>query len=818
MNYFKQSISEQIWYETYKWETDNSISDTWQRVARAVAKAEKDTLQDIWADKFLDLLQDFKFVPGGRVLSNAGTNLKNTTMINCYVSGFEGKDQDSLPSIYKELTRQAKILASEGGYGINFSVLRPRGSFVHGIGVETGGTIDFMKLWDTSSSVLTAGSGQLKKGNKGKNKIRKGAMMAMLHVWHPSVEEFITAKQQPGVLTKFNMTVLLTDAFMDAVKNHKPWNLEFPDITSSFYETEWDGNLEAWKDKGYTTNIWKTYDDANTLYDLIMTSTYNRNEPGVAFIDRVNSLNNLYYCENINASNPCGEQYLPVNGACNLGSINLTQFITNGKIDYAKLDKYIPIIVRFQDDILDITNFPIKEQRKEAENKRRVGIGYMGYGSALYMLKLSYGSEEALKITEKLVKYVTNTIYQASALLAIEKGCFPLYNAKAFLESKFVNQALTKDTIDLIERHGIRNALLTTCAPTGNTGIVSNNVSGGLEPVISPVYIRTIIVPNPPAEITLPKVDWNSKKFEDCATPWEWAKEGDEHILHYKDNGVLYKFDRSRGLCKEERVEDYAITVDNSIDIDAPYIKTIYNLTPDDHINTMLIFAKYIDSAISKTLNLPNDFSYDDFKSIYMDAYNSGYIKGFTTYREGTMTSILKKASSSSADDRITPKRPKRIQCDVHRVVVKGKQWKVFVGMIDDKPYEIFAGEIESVNLPKSVTSGFIIKNKSSHYSFEYDDEILIDNIAKAFDNKEHDAFARMVSLALRHGVQLKFIIDQLSKSKGSIVDFNKALIIAIKKYVKDGESAGKCPNCGDTLVYVGGCPLCKSCGASKCG
>jgi ribonucleotide reductase alpha subunit len=1110
-NYFQQSISEQVWYDTYKWETDFSIEDTWKRIAKAVANIEKD--KELWEEKFYELLKDFKYVPGGRIISNAGTGLKKTTLINCFVSGFEGKHQDSTESIYKELLRQAKILASEGGYGINFSVLRPRGSYVSGIGNETCGSIVFMDLWDTSSNVLTQGSGK-KSSDKGKTKIRKGAQMGMLECWHPSIEEFITSKQQPGKLTKFNLTVLVTNDFMEAVKKHDKWNLEFPDTNFKHYDEEWNGNIKEWKEKEYPINIWKTYEDANELYDLIMKSTYNRNEPGIAFIDRVNELNNLQYCEYINASNPCftgdtiiavadgrngvsikqlskekeflvysarntskiygskgkwkpeiknavafktgykeiievilsdgssfkctpdhmlalndgtwvkaeesegsylsqfftfsnknsqknyrticskdnsynrqyrliwefhngkydgtkfnidhideiasndyiknlqllsyeqhkkksdiaklgknnpifrmdieyrkwinkkrninanaskyewsnerrheamekflrenpkpeiedkniymenmlsvieiirleeyedvydlkvednhnfyiitntddkkymncsgilvhncGEQFLPISGSCNLGSINLTQFIKEDKsgFDLKKLEEYIPTVLRFQDNINDITHFPLKEQKEEAQNKRRVGIGIMGYASSLYILKKEYGSEETLQLTDKLEKFICNKLYQASTVLAKEKGIFPAYMKEEYLKSRFIKQALTKETIAMIEENGMRNSHLTTIAPTGNTGIYANNVSGGLEPVISPFYIRTIMVANIPDELIMPQnIDWQNKKYDCSHDKWIWMKEGDEHtlkkIIEIDGKEVIYKIDRNRGLCKEEEVKDYSLNHIEKFNIEDSYVKTIYNLSPEAHINTMKVFAKYIDAAISKTLNLSKDFSYEDFKNIYMDVYNTGLIKGFTTYREGTMTSVLSVKSETMTAERHAPKRPKVLPCDIHRMTVVGQKWIVFIGLYNNKPYEIFAGKIGEINIPKMITSGKIIKIKSGHYSLEIDDEVVVDNISKTFDNLENDAFSRMISTALRHDTPLRFILEQLSKAKGTIVDFSKAIIISLKKYIKDGIEGGICSNCGEKLIYTEGCLVCKNCGNAKCG
>ncbi len=821
MSFFKQSISEKVWYDNYKWESDNDFSDTMRRVAKAVASAEKD--QTTYEEEFYSMLINKLYVPGGRVLSNAGTGLKETSLINCFVSGFRGKHIDSIKSIYEELARQAQILKSEGGYGFCINPLRPRGAFIRGVGIESPGAVEFLKLWDTSSAVITGGSKTNKKSSKGKNKARKGAMMVTMSIDHASIEEFITAKRTPGNLEKFNMSVLITDEFMDAVDNHKSWDIIFPETSFERYNDEWDGNLRRWKAKGYPFNIYKHYEDANELWDMILHSAYHHNEPGVIFIDRVNALNNLYYCEEINSPNPCGEQYLPVGGSCNLGHINLTQFIDidNKCFDIDKLNRFIPLIVRFQDNINDISNFPLEEQKNEALNKRRVGIGFMGYGSSLYLLRIPYGSKEALEITEKLCGFVTDSIYNSSVDLAIEKGVFPDLNIIRYTNSVFIKNALSKETIDRIKRYGIRNSHLTTIAPTGNTGVFTDNVSGGIEPVIDYKYIRTVVCAELPDGLTVPQnINWAEKKY-DNGTGWDFITEGKDTLLKKIHNETVYKIDRSRGLTREEVVYDYSVPVNpdrfsQDLAAGADYIKTISNLKPEEHINTMKVFAKYIDSSISKTINLPADYPYESFVSIYMDAYKSGTIKGITTYRAGTMASVVKSIGSSD-DESAKHKRPERLSADVHRIKVTGDDWVVFVGLYKGKPYEVFAGKIDLVGLPCSIKKVDIIKNKKT-YGIEYEGEMIIKDINAVFKNDVHEALTRLISTALRNSVSLTFIIDQLSKAKGPIVNFEKSIIVALKQYIADGEQSGNnCPECEQQLIYHEGCVVCKNCGFSKC-
>lgn len=827
---FKQRLPKEVWEQTYKWETDNTITDTFRREAVAFASNEKDF--KVWEPQYFDVLSNMRYVPGGRIISNAGTGLAGTSWINCFVSGFKGKDRDSIKGIYAELTRQARILKSEGGYGFCVNTLRPYGAYIKGIGSESPGAVAMLDLWDTSSAVITSGTSAKKNKGKGKNKIRKGAMMVTMSVWHPDIEEYIIAKQRPGKLSKFNMSVLVHDGFMDAVEKHSPWSLEFPVTDHENYEDEWDGNLYTWKAKGYPTKVAKTYEDANELWDLITASTYSRNEPGIIFIDRVNKLNNLYYCEEISATNPCGEQPLPPDASCNLGSINLTQYILADRsgFDYAKLEKDIPIILRMQDAVNELTNFPLEEQKEQALLKRRVGVGYMGYGSALYMLKLAYGSEKALKDTEELCSFVTNKLYQASALMAKEKGCsFPSFDKEKYLKSNFVLQALTPETQAMIEKYGIWNSHITTVAPTGNTGIFANLVSGGLEPVISHLYTRTLMVPEKPESLELPiNINWDIESCEK-QEDWIWMKEGDESMLKKVFNDTTYKMDRTRGLTKEEDVFDYAVLElgdefwkDKHEAEQAGvgfYGKTIFDLKVEDHLSTMAVFAKYVDSAISKTINVPNDYPYEDFKNVYTQAYHTGTIKGITTYRWGTMTSVIsvKEDKKESEDGRPTkvvinhaPKRPEVLPCDIHSTQIKGKKYHVVVGTLDGYPFEIFAGET-SIKFPEK---GLIRKAGSKKYVLECEGLEPM-NILDTFGENGSYGYSKM----LQHGVPLWSIIDMCDKMLENVLGFNKAMGRIIKKYIKsDDVKFFKCGECGSTeMFFQEGCILCRNCGYSKC-
>ena len=826
---FTNDFSQETWYQKYKLGTDNSIEDTWQRVAKDLASIEKDS--EKWEKEFFSILKDFRFVPGGRITSNAGSGLEGTTYINCFVDGFTASDQDSIEGIYTALMRQAKILKSEGGYGFCVDTLRPCGSHIGGIANQSPGAVKFLELWDKSSEIITSGSGKKNRKDE-KNFIRKGAQMVTLSCWHPDVVEYIEAKKTPGRLSKFNMSVLCTDAFMSAVENDEPWNLIFPNYEkyNKEYKETWDGNLLAWKKligKKDAIVTYHTFDSARELWDLVMDNTYNRNEPGVLFVDNMNAMNNLYYCEHISATNPCGEQVLPIGGVCLLGSLNLVHFIDieTKEWKYDELREVVHKAVRFMDNVNDKTYVPLEIQKENLLSKRRIGLGVMGYGSALLMARVKYGGKKALEMTEDLMEFIANESYVASALLAKEKGTFPLYDQEKYLKSKFVRR-LNQETKKTIEQCGMRNSHVTSIQPTGNSSVFANLVSGGLEPLFMHGYVRTSIQPHAPEGMTVPtNIDWAKKTF-DSKTEWTWVKEGDEELLATEFEGKVWKFDRTRGLLKEEWIEDYGVRrlkEEDKWNPEAPSATCTTDLNVDAHVNTMAIFAHWVDSAISKTINLPNNYPYQDFKTVYKKAWENG-IKGFTTYRAGTMTAVLSKESSlKEGEEHIVktdaPERPLELPCDVHHIKVKGASYFVLVGLLHNDPYEVFAGKNGFID--KKVKTGIIIRKKrpKGMYKAVLEDDSEISPI-NATCSEEEDALTRMTSTSLRHGADIHHVVQQLEKVKGDMTSFAKSMARALKKYIPDGKKEqGECPECSaqDALIRQEGCITCTQCGYSKC-
>lgn len=529
--------------------------------------------------------------------------------------------------------------------------------------------------------------------------------------------------------------------------------------------------------------------------------------------------------------------------------MNLTQFVNKNRTDwdYEKLKQVIPVAVRFMDNVNDLTYVPLQEQRDNLKKKRRIGLGIMGYGSALLMMKKRYGSDETLKMTNSLMEFIANTAYQSSALLSKEKGSFPLYQEDKYLNSKYI-QNLSEETKNLIKKHGIRNSHLLSIQPTGNSSVLSNVVSGGLEPVFLFEYIRTVIQSFPPEGLKVPKViDFENKSFESVEQDWTWIKEGDENMLRTEYNGDVYKIDRGRGLVKESHVIDYGVRYLEEVgewDDKADWAVNISSLKIEEHIETMKVMSKFIDSSMSKTINITNDYPYEDFKHVYFELWKSGTIKGGTTYRAGTMATVLKEKDNKEEkkDEEMVggvlknvPKRPELLDCDVVRFVSKGEKWIGFVGLNPknpELPYEIFTGPVDHFLVPNYVEKGKIKKvkiedkdgNPVSRYDFIYSDrdgfEVTMQAVNRAF-NREFWNVGKLVSALLRHQFHLPSvikIIESLKLDGDTLGTWKKGVIRILKKYIKDEKVSDLCPSCGgNNLIRNEGCLSCLDCNWSKC-
>lgn len=576
---FAAPIAQQIWDQKYRLKQfdgtpiDVTVQDTWSRIASALAQAEDDPA--LWEPRFYSALEDFKFLPAGRIIAGAGAD-RSVTLFNCFVMG---TIPDSMSGIFDMLKEAALTMQQGGGIGYDFSTIRPKGAEVKGVAADASGPLTFMDVWDAMCrTVMSAGS-------------RRGAMMATMRCDHPDIELFIDAKRDPAKLRMFNLSVLVTDEFMDAVKANALWPLMhevFPgkgrDIGSV---------VGADGVRRYIYNVVP----ARALWEKIMRSTYDYAEPGVIFIDRINSANNLKYIEKIASTNPCAEQPLPPYGACLLGSINLTRFVSNpftveASVEWRSLRETVATAVRMMDNVIDVTGFPLPQQQEEAQNKRRIGLGVTGLADMLTMLGLTYGSDDAVKFTEELMQQIAEDSYWASTELAMEKGCFPLFDAEEYLSSDFMLR-MDENLRETIREVGIRNSHLTSIAPTGTISLYAGNVSSGIEPIFAYGYTRKVLQPD--------------------------------------------------GSKVEERVQDYAVAAWHGQGGGASfgelpdYFVTAQDLPPEAHLRMQAAAQRWIDSSISKTINLPREISFEDFEAVYLRAYDLG-CKGCTTYRPNDVT------------------------------------------------------------------------------------------------------------------------------------------------------------------------------------
>ncbi len=762
MTRFAAPIAEQIWDMKYRLKEadgtaiDGTVEDSWRRIARSLAASEANP--DQWEDKFYHALEDFKYLPAGRITAGAGTD-RSVTLFNCFVMGTV---PDSMAGIFDMLKEAALTMQQGGGIGYDFSPIRPKGAIVKGVAADASGPLSFMDVWDAMCrTIMSAGS-------------RRGAMMATMRCDHPDVQDFITAKSDPARLRMFNMSVLITDAFMEAVKADGPWELVF------------DGK------------VYKTV-DARALWDQIMQSTYEFAEPGVIFIDRINNMNNLAYCESIAATNPCGEQPLPPYGACLLGSVNLARMISDpfgpdAAMDVDALDDLVATAVRMMDNVVDVSKFPLEAQAREAEAKRRIGLGVTGLADALLMVGLRYGSDEAAAQCEAWMKQIARAAYLASVELAKDKGAFPLFDAEQYLASGAMMQ-MDDDVRDAIRTHGIRNALLTSVAPTGTISLYAGNVSSGIEPVFAYAYTRKVL---------------------------------------QKD-----------GSRTEEEVVDYAVQMWREKHGDTPlpdYFVNAQTLPPLDHVKMQAAAQKWVDSSISKTINCPEDISFESFKEVYMEAWDTG-CKGCTTYRPNDVTGSVLSVSETS-ETANPAEHPEALQSDETGAEV------VYMSEPFDRPTEL-EGATYKVKWPDSEHALYITVNDFTIAGQRRPFEIFINS-----KNMEHFAWTvaltRMISAVFRRGGDVSFVVEELKAVfdprggawvKGKYVPSILAAIggvieqhlIAIGFLAGEGQALksdpqaevvnlsaprGKsCPSCGSySLRMVEGCMTCADCGHSKCG
>ncbi len=761
-------IGTEIWNRKYRYHGSDDIpedktkNDTILRVAKAAAAKEKD--REFWTGKFLEALSDFKFIPGGRIVANAGTKRTEVTMFNCFVMN---KIDDSIDGIFETVKESALTQKQGGGVGFDFSTIRPTGSPIKGCEASASGPLSFMQVLDsTCRTIMSAGQ-------------RRGAQMGIMRCDHPDIEKFITAKRGNAALQMFNLSVAITDDFIEAVKKDAPWDLKFEGV------------------------VYKTI-QARDLWELIMKSTYDFAEPGFILIDRINSMNNLYYIEEIRATNPCGEQPLPPYGACLLGSLNLSRFVkhpftTEAEVDFDLIRETVTTAVRLLDNVIDLSNYPLEKQKMEAKSKRRMGIGITGLADLFLFLGIRYGSEKSVELASKIMRTITIAAYRASVELAKEKGPFPLFDAEKYCAGKFISK-LPEDLIADIRKYGIRNSHLTSIAPTGTISLLAGNVSSGLEPVFAFKYTRK--------------------------------------VRNGTDADGISEFD----------VADYAYAEYLKLHPEASdlsklpsYFVNASDITPMAHLSVQAALQQWVDSSISKTINVPADFPYEDFKGIYMKAYELG-LKGCTTFRPSEhFTGVLianddkkKKEEEKKKEEPkpatiitrpVPPKRPKELE---------GTTYKIKTPLAADALY---------------VTINDIIEEDGRRHPYE-----LFINTKNLQYFSWIVAMTRLISAVFRHDPAPKFLVEELKSiydpnggyfSEGAYIPslaaaigkvierhLSKLGIIEPKKPVAELDHGQKdshaevddkhlmiCPHCNEKkLTMQENCMKCLACGYSKCG
>jgi len=739
---WRQKISREIFEEKYMLHGESDILDVLRLVAEEVSSAEAPDVRGVIRDEFYSELAGGRLIPAGRILANArpGSPMKNYN--NCFTIDVE----DSMEGIYDSLKEDALISKMGGGVGFDASKLRPKGDRLSG-GGEASGVVSFLRIFDQSAKTIMTGGH------------RRSAHIALLDISHPDIEEFITVKQgdRNRELTQFNISVKLTDDFIAAVKEDRDWELRF-------------------HGKVYRTVR------ARKLFDLLVSNGFHNNEPGIFNADTVERYNNGHWAFSMDRVNPCGELVMPPYSLCCLSAVNLTAFVSapftgEARFDWDRFEKTVAVGVRFLDDVLDVTAYPLERIREFSLQWRRIGLGFTGLGDVLCLLELRYGSKGSLEFAEELGRRLRNASYSASTRLADEKGAFPACDADKLLEAEFV-KSLPGEIREAIRRTGLRNIGLNTVAPTGTISLtLGQNCSSGIEPIFSLEYDRRI----------------RTGKEDETRT---------------------------------ERVYDYAWLLFRDTyggDIPAPdYFVTASDIRPKESIDMQAVLQRYIDHSISKTLNLPPGTTVEEYKELLLYAYDKG-LKGFTSFNpEGSMQGILESGGERIVR-RYAPQRPKELPCDIHSFKGQDQDYIILTGLLNGSLYELFVIDNPKMYLDlKRYTEGTVVKVAKGRYDLVIETgpvSIKVAGFTRKF-NSPNASLARFISMSLRHGTPLQFIVEQLNKDT-NFLDCERGIARVLKKYIRDGEHAitGEklCGACGEHLIYKEGCLTCPHCGWSKC-
>lgn len=774
---------------------EQTPEEMWRRVAKGIAGVEKKAKRKEWEGKFYSLMEDFKFLPGGRILAGAGTGF-DVTYFNCFVIP---NPPDSRGGIMENLTQMIEIMAHGGGVGLNLSALRPRGSRVKKVNGFSSGPMNWAELYSLATKDIVQQGGS-----------RRGALMLMLHDWHPDIEEFITIKQDLTKINGANLSVCVSDDFMEAVKADKDWDLMYPDLDDPQYDTKWNGDIHDWIAQGGKVKVQKTI-KASYLWNLICEAAWRSAEPGLHFLQRSNKRSNTWYFEKLLATNPCGEQPLGAWAVCNLGAMNLSAYVNGEEFDYNAFGKDVRLAIRFLDNVIDDTHYFFKENEKVAKDIRRTGLGIMGIADMFIKMKIRYGSEESVKVSNKIFEILRDNAYIASSDIAVEKGVFPKYNKEKYLQGYHI-RALPKAIREKIGKQGIRNAVLLTIAPTGSTSLVAG-VSSGIEPIFEFEYTHNGRL-------------GKQLVFHSLYGEWKKAHPGEER-------------------------PDYFVGAND--------------LAPEDHVKIQAVAQSYIDSSISKTVNAPGAHTIEDVKRLYMLAYDMG-LKGITYMRDGSRQGVLERIEEKKVEAPVvvslpavpvTPRVPRPVMLTGVTYKTDSPSGKMYITINQnekEEPFEVF------INIGKSGSDlmaladalgrmiSFVLRIHSPVPPRERVREIVSELTgiggARSIGFGENrvrslpDAIAKVLAkhcsfrvngkvedrdlLSLKNGHSNGFLTNgKLETPKDDALALNQ---LPLPNTGVDMSSASStslfdiCPECGSgTLAYEEGCKKCYGCGYSEC-
>lgn len=755
IDFFGATFPKHVWREKYAQPNEDHIFDTFSRVATAVFPEEDGLYETAY-----EAMKAGIFMPAGRILAGAGTS-NEVTLMNCYVSP---KVEDSMDSergtgIMDALKVGAFTQQYGGGIGTAFGTIRPRGAIIsRRSNAAASGPIEFMKMWDQmGATIMSAG-------------YRRGAQMGTITDTHPDLLEFIKVKQTPGVMTNFNISILVSDAFMKAVANNDEWLLYF-DVPPLHERDPVLKNHDFVRD-GKTYYVYSIH-DARELWETITKATYEYSEPGVIFIDKVNGMNNLAYCEEIQATNPCGEQPLPPNGTCNLSAINLARLVLrpfekNAEFDWDTLDEVVGMAVHFLDNVIDITKYPTEAQKQEEINKRRLGLGISGLGDAIAMMRMRYGDEESGYFTRRVMHAIRDRAYHESVWIAQSKGSFPLFDADKFVRQPFI-QTLPDHIHNDIQNHGIRNGVLLTIAPTGTTSCVYGNISSGLEPVFAHYMVRKVRSKEDPNK-------WD--EFED----WGYAARLYRHLF---------------GDVTEESLPEFMVT---SADLEV-----------EEHLLIQGACQQYVDASVSKTINIPEDYDFNKFQQVYAIAFKLG-CKGCTTYRPSDVRgAILSRKSDKKEQPKVVEiKRPEILEGVTFKIEWPSLSSSVYltINHHDGRPYEIFIAAKDSRH--DEWTKALSVLMSAIFRKFEDPTFVAYElkQIRSAMDPQYLGGkfYGSLVSL-IGHKLEEHFIAKGIIKKDNAVQSGQR------------GAEGEQCPRCGEyAVIHSEGCKKCTACGHSTCG